>query len=58
MATPLPLGKIFLWTSSVGIALFLARKLFARRHDAIDVGAVSDDWLAQQRWPPSDPFTA
>jgi hypothetical protein len=57
MASPLPIGKIVLWTSSVGIALLLVRRLFSRRADAIDVGAVSDDWLAQQRWPPSDPFT-
>jgi hypothetical protein len=57
MASPLPLGKIVFWTSSVGIALLLARRLFARRANGIDVGAVSDEWLAQQRWPPSDPFT-
>jgi hypothetical protein len=56
MSLPLPISKIVLWTSSVGIALFLARRFFARRDGAIDVGAVSETWLAQQRWPPSDPF--
>jgi hypothetical protein len=56
MALPLPVGKFVLWTSSVGIALFLARRFFARRAGAIDAGAVSETWLAQQRWPPSDPF--
>jgi hypothetical protein len=56
MAAPVPIAKFVLWTSSVGIALFLARRLFARRKGAIDVGAVSDAWLAQQRWPPADPF--
>jgi hypothetical protein len=54
MVSPLPLGKIVLWTSSVGIAWLLARRFFARRAGAID--AVSEAWLAQQRWPPSDPF--
>jgi hypothetical protein len=58
MAAPLPLAvRIALWTSSIGLAVFLARRVFARRTEAIDVGRVSDDWLAQQRWPPSDPFT-
>ena len=56
MSLPLPIGKIVLWTSSVGFALLLARRVFARRAGAIDVGAVSETWLAQQRWPPSDPF--
>ena len=53
---PVPLLKVALWTSSVGIAMFVARRLFAARADAIDPGAVSNEWLAQQRWPPSDPF--
>jgi hypothetical protein len=57
MAPPVPFGKIVLWTSSVGVALLLVRRFFRRRTDAIDVGAVSDTWLAEQRWPPSDPFT-
>jgi hypothetical protein len=56
MSLPLPIGKIVLWMSSVGIALFLARRFFPHRTGAIDVGAVSETWLAQQRWPPSDPF--
>jgi hypothetical protein len=53
---PPPL-KVALWTSSVGVALYLAQRLFYRRRQAIDVGAVSDNWLAQQRWPPIDPLT-
>lgn len=52
-----PLLRVALWTSSVGLAIFVARRLFARRGNAIDVGAVSDDWLAQQRWAPVDPLT-
>jgi hypothetical protein len=58
MTAPLPLAlRIALWTSSIGLAVFFARRIFARRSGAIDVGALSQDWLAQQRWPPSDPFT-
>jgi hypothetical protein len=57
MASTLPFGKIVLWTSSVGLAWLLARRLLAPKQRTIDVGAVSDTWLAQQRWPPSDPFT-
>ena len=56
MAAPLAIGKILFWTSSVGIALVVARRFLARRARRIDVGAVSETWLAQQRWPPSDPF--
>ena len=52
-----PLFKVALWTSSVGVALFVARRLFNRRRQDIDVGTVSDDWLAQQRWAPVDPVT-
>src|SRR5688572_26698923 len=53
MTSPLPLAvRIALWTSSVGLAIFVARRLFTRRPDAIDVGSLSQDWLAQQRWPP------
>ena len=57
MARPLRRAwKIAIWTSSIGVAAFLAHRLFARRAYTIDVGRVSDEWLAQQRWPPSDPF--
>jgi hypothetical protein len=52
-----PLLKAALWTSSVGLAVFVARRWFGRRRNAIDVGAVSDDWLMQQRGAPVDPFT-
>lgn len=59
MASTLPLPiRIALWTSSAGVAVLLARRLFTRRAGAIDVGALSPEWLAQQRWPPPDPFTA
>lgn len=53
-----PLLKVALWTSSVGLAVFIARKIFGGREHPIDVGAVSDAWLAQQRGAPPDPFTA
>jgi hypothetical protein len=59
MSSPLPLAvRIALWTSSVGLLVLVARRMWTRRSDAIDVGSVSQDWLAQQRWPPSDPFSA
>jgi hypothetical protein len=48
--------RIALWSSSVGVALLLARR-FLRSRPAPDVGRVSDEWLAQQRWPPADPLT-
>lgn len=57
MTSPLPFPvKIAFWTSSVGLAMFLARRLL-RRRGAPSVGSVSNEWLAQQRWPPADPFT-
>jgi hypothetical protein len=58
MATPLPLAlRLVLWSSSIGIAVLVARRIFGRRGGPIDVGSVSQDWLAHQRWPPTDPFT-
>ena len=58
MTAPLPLAvRIALWTSSVGLAVLVARRLMSRRSGTIDVGSLSQDWLAQQRWPPPDPFT-
>jgi hypothetical protein len=51
-----PILKVALWTSSVGIAVLIARRLLGRRANSIDVGPVSDDWLAQQRGAREDPF--
>lgn len=44
-----PLFKIALWTSSIGFCAYLLRRLFVRRRAAIDVGTISDEWLAQRR---------
>lgn len=49
--------RVALWTSSIGMALFVARRLWARRSNDIGLGALSHEWLAQQRWPPADPLT-
>ena len=54
-APSLPI-RIALWSSSVGLAVLIARHLLRQRR-APDVGRVSDQWLAQQRWPPADPLT-
>jgi hypothetical protein len=44
-----PLFKIAIWTSSIGFCAYLFRRLFVRRRASIDVGTVSDEWLAQRR---------
>lgn len=49
-----PILKVAFLTSSVGFAALLLRRLFGGRR-SMDVGAVSDDWLAQQRGARSDP---
>jgi hypothetical protein len=43
------LWKIALWTSSLGTAALLFRRARRRRRAALDVGTVSDEWLANQR---------
>jgi hypothetical protein len=53
-----PQVKIVLWTSSIGFAALLARRLLRRRKHRIDVGFVSEEWLARQRGLPPDPFAA
>ena len=54
-----PMLKVALWTSSVGFALFLARRVFGRRESRLDVGTVSDDWLSHQRGvAPADPYSS
>jgi hypothetical protein len=44
-----PLFKIALWTSSIGFCAYLLRRLLLKRRPSIDVGTVSDEWLAQRR---------
>ena len=41
--------KIALWTGSVGLLAVLFRRLFRRRDVNVEVGSVSEDWLAQHR---------
>ena len=41
--------KIAFWTGSLGVGAYLLRRFLNRRQRRIDVGAVSDDWLASQR---------
>ncbi len=38
-----------LWTGSVGLIAVVLRRLFRRRKKDVNVGNVSEDWLAQQR---------
>ena len=42
--------KIALWTGSLGLLAVLFRRLVRRRRAAsVEVGSVSEDWLAQHR---------
>jgi hypothetical protein len=44
-----PMIKLALWTGSLGLGAFLLNRLMRRRREKIDVGAVSDSWLAERR---------
>jgi hypothetical protein len=44
-----PLLKFALWTGSIGTAAMLVQRMLRRRRAAIDVGHVSDEWLAHRR---------
>jgi hypothetical protein len=41
--------RIVLWTGSVGLFAMVVRRLFRRLQKELNVGNVSEDWLAQQR---------
>jgi hypothetical protein len=41
--------KLVLWTGSVGLIAVVLRRLFRRRQKDVNVGNVSEDWLAQHR---------
>jgi hypothetical protein len=41
--------KLVLWTGSVGLIAMILRRLFKRKEADVNVGNVSEDWLAQQR---------
>jgi hypothetical protein len=41
--------RVLLWTGSVGLVAVLLRRLFRRRAADVNVGNVSEDWLAQHR---------
>ena len=41
--------RIVLWTGSGGLFAMVVRRLFRRRQKDLNVGNVSEDWLAQQR---------
>jgi hypothetical protein len=41
--------KIVFWTGSVGLVAVVLRRLFRRRPPNLNVGTVSEDWLAQHR---------
>ena len=41
--------KIAVWSSSIGFCAYLFRRLLLKRRASIDVGAVSEGWLAQRR---------
>jgi hypothetical protein len=38
-----------LWTGSVGLIAIFFRRMFRRRRKDVNVGNVSEDWLAQHR---------
>jgi len=40
---------IALWTSSLGVFAYLFQRMVRRRRRRVDVGTVSDDWLAHHR---------
>jgi hypothetical protein len=44
-----PLLKLALWTGSLGTAAMVMQRVLRRRRMQIDVGAVSDEWLAHRR---------
>jgi hypothetical protein len=44
-----PLLKLALWTGSLGTAALVMQRMLRRRRAAIDVGPVSDEWLAHRR---------
>jgi hypothetical protein len=41
--------RVVLWTGSVGLIAVILRRLFRRRQKDVNVGNVSEDWLAQHR---------
>jgi hypothetical protein len=41
--------KIVLWTGSVGLIAVVLRRLLRRRPADLNVGNVSEEWLAQHR---------
>jgi hypothetical protein len=41
--------RIVLWGSSVGLIAVVLRRLFRRRQKDVNVGNVSEEWLAQHR---------
>ena len=41
--------KLVLWTGSLGLAAMILRRLFKRKQPDVNVGNVSEDWLAQHR---------
>jgi hypothetical protein len=41
--------KIVFWTGSVGLIAVVLRRLLRRRPADLNVGNVSEDWLAQHR---------
>jgi hypothetical protein len=44
-----PIIKLALWTGSLGLGALLLNRLLRGRRERIDVGAVSDSWLAERR---------
>ena len=44
-----PLFKIAAWTSSIGFCIYFLSRLIRKRRPSIDVGTVSDEWLAHRR---------
>jgi hypothetical protein len=41
--------KLVLWTGSLGLVAMILRRLFKRKESDVNVGNVSEDWLAQHR---------
>ena len=41
--------RVVLWTGSVGLIAVVLRRLFRRRQKDVNVGNVSEEWLAQHR---------
>jgi hypothetical protein len=41
--------KVVLWGGSVGLLAVMLRRLFRRRQKDVNVGNVSEEWLAQHR---------